>query len=215
MEAIERGWIPKGPLTSNPGVESACIREDTGEYHCVLKRGELDATILGALGYIYNVEGVLDTEEANATLSLSGPELYDAASVVISDFYDEYYSEGATCDFGGIAMLVEQNYTATESELRHFTDDDFYGYVREESGPPLWKLVAGGFLIAFLAGMSGFIVAMRTNPRFNEKIRKSTVLRPIVQVGSKSQLFRSSLNLPMLEDYETLQEIDRQHQAGR
>lgn len=215
MEALERGWIPKGPLNINPHVATACIREDTGEYHCILKPGQLDITVAGALGYIYNVEGINDTDEAKAALNLTGPELHRVANKAISDFYDKYHAEGATCDFGGIALLVEQNRTIEGDELAQFTDDDFFGYINEgEEGPPMLLLVVGGVAIAIFAGMVGFIIAMRTNPGFNRRVRSSQMLQPLVTVSSKSDLIRSSLNLPMLQDYETLQEVDRQHRQS-
>ena len=161
MEALERGWIPKGPLNSNANVASACIREDSGEYHCTLKRGQLDVTILGALGYIYNVEGQEESDEALMAFNLTGHELHEFARQVISDFYDNHHAEGATCDFGGIAMLVEQNRTADiNTELVEFTDDDFFGYMVVQEEGPSWVMLAGlGVLIALCAGIAGFIAA--------------------------------------------------------
>lgn len=203
MEALDRGWIPKGPLQSNPHVQNACLREDNGDYHCVLKPGQLDETIRGAAAYVLNVEQKSNTTEAHELMKLKGVDLHKQVGKLLSDFYENNYMKGASCDFGGIAMLIEQNRTVSDKDLHDFTDDDFY-IVHEDSGPPLWLLILGGILIALVAGMIGFVVAMRTNPGFNKRVRSSTLFQPLAKVGSQSSLIRHSLNLPMFEDYEAI-----------
>lgn len=207
MEALDRGWIPKGHLQSNTHVENACLREDNGIYHCVLKPGQLDGTILDAAGYVLNVEQKLNTTEGLELMSKTGADLHKAVAKLLSDFYENNYMKGASCDFGGIAMLIEQNETVSETDLHAFTDDDFY-IVHEDSGPPLWVLIVGGIVIAMVAGIIGFVVAMRTNPGFNKRVRSSTLFQPIAKVGSHSTLIRNSLNLPMFEDYEAIAGLD-------
>jgi len=51
-----------------------------------------------------------------------------------------------------------------------------------------------------LAGILGFVLAMRRNPDFNRRVRSSTLFRPISQ--SSSKLLRSSLKLPDIEYHE-------------
>jgi hypothetical protein len=64
-------------------------------------------------------------------------------------------------------------------------------------------LVLGGIGIATFAGVIGFVMAMRFNPRFNEKVRKSTLFLPLTK--SSNNFLRSSLALPELgNEYEEL-----------
>jgi hypothetical protein len=67
----------------------------------------------------------------------------------------------------------------------------------------MWILVVAGIVIASTAGLCGFILAMRFNPRFNEKVRKSTLFLPLTK--SNNNFLRSSLALPELgNEYEEL-----------
>jgi hypothetical protein len=63
--------------------------------------------------------------------------------------------------------------------------------------------VVSGIGIACLAGLGGFVTAMRFNPRFNERVRKSTLFLPLTK--SNNNFLRSSLALPELgNEYEEL-----------
>jgi hypothetical protein len=63
--------------------------------------------------------------------------------------------------------------------------------------------VLSGVGIACLAGICGFVMAMRFNPRFNERVRKSTMFLPLTK--SSNNFLRSSLALPELgNEYEEL-----------
>ena len=67
----------------------------------------------------------------------------------------------------------------------------------------MWVLVVVGVAIASAAGLCGFILAMRCNPRFNEKVRKSSLFLPLTK--SNNNFLRSSLALPGLgNEYEEL-----------
>ena len=192
VAALDRGWIPKGNLDSDM-INEACHREDTGEYKCVLKKGQLDSSIQGALGYIYSVQNKTDDPDAKAMFKLKGSKLYSAAGDVITDFFDKYRRLGVTCDFGGIAMLLERNKTISDED---YDDDIYYTVVNE--GPETWKLVVAGVVIAFIAGMSGFVAAMRYNPGFNRRVRSTALFLPLTK--SSNSLIRSSLALPELGD---------------
>jgi hypothetical protein len=124
LAALDRGWIPKGNL-HDPKLYDACRREDDGEYKCIVKRGQLDRNIIGALEYVFNANGTMDSPESQAILQLSGPDLENAARSVISDYFDAHRHEGVTCDFGGIAMLSEANRTLTDDDAYSFTDDSY------------------------------------------------------------------------------------------
>ena len=77
----------------------------------------------------------------------------------------------------------------------------------------MWILVVGGFVIASAAGLFGFILAMRFNPRFNEKVRKSTLFLPLVK--SNNSFLRSSLALPELgNEYEELVKNSEKSRSG-
>jgi len=179
-------------------INNACHREDSGSYKCVLKNGQLDSNIRGALGYIYDQQNLTGTPDVKAMMKLDGKDLTKAASPVIEDFFEKNRRNGVTCDFGGIAMLIEQNKTISDED---YNDDQFYTVVNE--GPAMWKLVTAGVGIALLAGLTGFIAAMRYNPGFNRRVRSTALFLPITK--SHNSLIRSSLNLPDLgAEYEEL-----------
>lgn len=205
MDALERGWIPKGNLNS-PQIRNACVREESGSsYKCILKRGQIDQSIKGAAAYVLNAQNLTDSQEAKQILSLSGDKLHDAAEKVLSDYFDEYRLEGATCDFGGIALLIERNVTLTAEDMQGFDSDFYHVYNNGEQGPVWWILALAAIAIALIAGLCGFIVAMRYNGQFNRFVRESTVFRPITK--SRSKVIRSSLNLPDLGNYEELSKL--------
>ena len=195
--ALERGWIPKGNL-NDPMINEACHREDSGEYKCELKSGQLDSNIRGSLEYIYSVQNMTNNSDAQAVLKLHGTDLSNAASPIISNFFDQNRRNGVTCDFGGIAVLIERNKTISDQE---YNDDMFYTVVNE--GPETWKLAIAGFGIALLAGLIGFVAAMRYNPGFNRRVRSTALFLPLTK--SSNSLLRSSLALPALgSEYEEL-----------
>ena len=103
MAALERGWIPKGDLNA-PEVADACSREDNGAYRCVVKKGQLDSSIISAVSYIYDVQNKTGTPEAKAILHQSGSDLYDSANTLIDSFFQAHRLAGVTCDFGGLTM---------------------------------------------------------------------------------------------------------------
>jgi glucan 1,3-beta-glucosidase len=121
MLALERGWIPKGNL-NDESITNACEREDEGAFLCNANRDAPEGTIKNGMGY------ALGQEEKDATYldSMTGDELFDEADEVFNDFWQAHRSEGATCDFGGAAMLAEVNKTHTED---YYNTDDFYNVV--------------------------------------------------------------------------------------
>jgi glucan 1,3-beta-glucosidase len=103
MAALDRGWIPKGDLNA-PEVSEACTREDNGSYKCVVQKGQHDDTIKPALSYIFDAQNKSGTPEADAIMQKTGSDLYDAANVVIDEYFQNHRLAGVTCDFGGLTM---------------------------------------------------------------------------------------------------------------
>lgn len=209
MAAIDRGWIPNGNLNDD-AVKNACMREDAGDFQCVLKRNQIDKAVHDAMAYAYNVQGLSDTPEAQAALNLTGDALQDAASQVIDDYWQNNRHSGATCDFGGVAMLIEQNRTLTDDDSIGIDDDEYYTIVY--GGPPIWLLVIAGIGVGLVGAVLGFVIAMKKNPEFNRRVRNSSFFMPISK--SQNKLIRSSLNLPDLVNYDELEHLVEQQKMG-
>ena len=209
IAALERGWIPNGNL-NDIMITTACAREDTMDFKCILKRGQLESNIYGAVNYIIEQEHMENSTDLQAILNMTGPDLDNAAGSLITDYFEKNrHQGGATCDFGGIAMLVELNRTITNTDPLAYQYDEYIKYIQR--GPALWVLVVGGFGIAISAGLIGFIIAMRRNPTFNRRVRSNPLFMSVTK--SSGTLFRSTLNIPALgEEYmEILRDEDRKH----
>lgn len=107
----------------------------------------------------------------------------DEADQIFSEFWDTHRAQGATCDFGGAAMLAEKNKTHTED----YYSDDYYN-VLEINEFPVWKIALISFVGALAGGLAGFALAMKTSPKFNRAVRSSVMLRPV----TSSKVFRQS-----------------------
>ena len=178
MLALERGWIPKGNLNDERIINS-CDREDTGAFVCQANRDAPEKSIRGGVGYALGEEG----KSAEYIDSLHDDDLYDEADLIFSEFWDARRGQGATCDFGGAAILAEQNKTHSED---YYTDD--YFNVMEVQVFPVWKIVLFSVLGALVGGLAGFAIAMKLSPKFNRKVRSSIMLRPV----TSSRAFRQS-----------------------
>lgn len=202
MEALERGWIPRGNLNREE-ISTACVREDSGTaFKCVLKRRLIDEGLRNALAYILNVENKTTTEERQVILNLTGQSLRAATEQAVGDFFDKHRHSGATCDFGGIAFLVERNTTLQpQTGVAGLTDDEYYT-INVKHVRPTWALATGAVIMMLVGILIGFIMAMRCSVRFNQSVRRSSIMKPICQ--SRSKILRSSLALPDL-DYEELE----------
>jgi len=209
--ALERGWIPRGAFKNDPRISEACAKEDDGDYLCVIKKGQLDSAIHGAVKYALKAQNITDPQ-STAILNMTGSELYTKANEVIGDYFQKYKHAGATCDFGGVAQLTQRDRGPTDDDTVFLTDDEYYGVIVQK-GPKTWVLVVSGIAVAVVGALLGFILAMRYNPKFNERVRKSRLFLPIS--NSKSSLIRSSLNLPTLEDYDEIQQAINDTDDGR
>lgn len=128
--ALDRGWIPKGNLHDSK-IYDACRREDDNDFKCVLKRGQLDTNIRGAMTFIFNTNNTFDAPESQTLLNLTGSNLEAAAQGVIGEFFEQNRLNGVTCDFGGIAMLVERNRTITDDDSLNYNDDSYFRVVNK------------------------------------------------------------------------------------
>eukprot|EP00571_Detonula_confervacea_P005164 CAMPEP_0172326904 /NCGR_PEP_ID=MMETSP1058-20130122/57965_1 /TAXON_ID=83371 /ORGANISM="Detonula confervacea, Strain CCMP 353" /LENGTH=709 /DNA_ID=CAMNT_0013043807 /DNA_START=43 /DNA_END=2172 /DNA_ORIENTATION=- len=178
MLALERGWIPKGNLNDEQ-IMNSCHREDEGLFICEANRGAPENTVKSGMAYALGEEG----KSAKYIDSLHDDDLYDEATIVFSEFWESHRGAGATCDFGGAAVLAEQNKTHTED---YFTDD--YFNVVEVNEFPVWKIVLFGIAAVSVGGLTGFLFAMRLSPKFNRAVRSSVMLRPV----TSSRVFRQS-----------------------
>ena len=206
MAALDKGWIPRGSLLTNSEIADACKREDSNDYICMLKKDQLESSIRSAVKFIFDKEGV-SNDTAKEVLGLEGVGFRDKANQIVTDYFRKYYSTGATCDFGGIAMLVERNRNESDEGGKVYTyyddEDEYYGYNGGRYRINLWVLIAIGFGVAFFGGLIGFVFAMRCSPGFNERVRKSPALKPLT--GSEIDLVRASLYLPKRSNYEEIE----------
>lgn len=192
MLALERGWIPKGNLNDD-AITHACDREDEGSFACNANRDAPEATIKGGMGYALSEQD----KDASYLDSMSGDELYDEADEVFNDFWQAHRAQGATCDFGGAALLSAVNVTRTED---YYNTDDFYN-VLEINEFPVWKIILFSVLGIVIGGLAGFYLAMKFSPKFNRAVRQSVMLRPI----TSSNAFRRSFGNLIEPGFETLQ----------
>ena len=154
------------------------------------------------MAYVLNVENNTTTEERDAILNATGSDLRDAAQSMIDDYFEKNRHSGATCDFGGVAFLLEENRTLYDDDSYYNTDDEYFGLVTQSAPINKVYLVLGGILASLIGALVGFILAMRFSSGFNRRVRSMPVFEPLAK--SKSQILRSSLNLPMLEDYDEI-----------
>jgi len=179
MAALERGWIPKGNLKDNK-VMNACNKEDNGEFRCVVKDGQLEESVRKGAAYALIAEGSPSAYLSNYT----GQALVDEANDILENFWSANRVQGATCDFGGIAYLVELNRTDDDYGMGGgvmLNDDDEYSggmngngrYFGGELSLLVTVLVVIG--ASSLGGILGFVIAMNCNKEFNQRVRASSV----------------------------------------
>jgi len=193
MQALERDWIPNSQdFNSDPKVANACAAEDAGEFQCVVKRNQQESSVRNGLRYAIFASGKNTSTTDHDLQEASGDDLMDWANEELSDYWSKHRMDGVTCDFGGIATLVEANRTFTEE---YAYDDDEYSpvYITGTSTTTVLLLVVAGSL---LGGMFGFCLAMHFSPTFNKRVRHTIV------GNVHNPVLRSSIALDKFEDYE-------------
>mmetsp|Transcript_13631 Transcript_13631/g.38358 ORF Transcript_13631/g.38358 Transcript_13631/m.38358 type:complete len:450 (+) Transcript_13631:97-1446(+) len=193
--ALEKGWIPQGSF-NDPKIEDACRSEDEMAYSCQLKHDMPESSLIKAVEYILKVENGTETDFEKSVIYMNGKELNDAANDMISEFFDKNKLAGVTCDFGGIAMLVEENRTVTDDDFVDWDIGYFVNYV-ESSGPSWWQLTAIISIGILLGSALGFILGMRYNKGFNHYFQKTAIGKRITQsdnVGLKKTLSITALD---------------------
>lgn len=174
MAALDRGWIPKGNL-NDPKIMNACRKEDNGEFKCVAKHGQLESSVRNGAKYCLEEEGNNQTTYID---NLSGKELLDEATKLFGEFWEKRRTMGATCDFGGVAALVELNRTLPDDDAYElFGDDDEYFGKIYGSEANLGLIFGTVLIAAVVGGCVGFVVAMNVNKGFNRKVRQSSMFQ--------------------------------------
>eukprot|EP00538_Stauroneis_constricta_P006413 CAMPEP_0119560032 /NCGR_PEP_ID=MMETSP1352-20130426/13834_1 /TAXON_ID=265584 /ORGANISM="Stauroneis constricta, Strain CCMP1120" /LENGTH=719 /DNA_ID=CAMNT_0007607897 /DNA_START=138 /DNA_END=2300 /DNA_ORIENTATION=- len=206
MLALERGWIPNGNL-GDDRITNACYHEDRGDFKCILKKEVNPDGVRGAVKFILDAENRTNSDEGQEILSTpDGDDFDDIADGLIQQYFAEYRSTGATCDFGGIAMLVEENRTIDSNDKEYsWLDDDEYFPSVVYRGPSTVELILIIILASIFGSLIGFIVAMRTSKHFNRRVRESSWFKPLSK--SNSKVLRSSLGLPELANYDELEQL--------
>ena len=197
MAALDRGWIPKGNL-NDPKIANACRKEDNGEFNCITKTGQLEKTVRSGMKYCLNQE----KKDETYVDDLNGEELVKEADKIFNEFWKEHHTMGATCDFGGVATLVELNRTTTDEDSQTFIDADAYTEIVYVSTTNIWVIIGTALVAAIVGSAIGFIVAMRTNKKFNRKVRQSRVFASF----SNNPVLRKSLAFDKF-DYDDLGDI--------
>jgi hypothetical protein len=202
MLAVKRGWIPEGNF-NDPKIHNACRSEDELAYKCYLKRDMPDAAVLKAVHYILKQKNETTTPFENSVMDMTGQKLDDAANDMIADYFDENKVAGVTCDFGGIAMLVEENKTITDED---FVDWDMAYFGQVVNTGPNWRQLALIVLLGMILGTGlGFVIGMRFNKKFNKFVRQSTFGRRMTL--SNNDLLKNTLSLSNFGDLD-LDELD-------
>jgi glucan 1,3-beta-glucosidase len=113
MLAVQKGWIPSGPSLNVDEVATACEKEDNGQYKCIAKRGMLSSNVINGIRSCVSRDPSVEPQGNNVTQyeDLDDEDLATVADDVFNDFWTKHRLEGVTCDFGGVAQLMELNYT--------------------------------------------------------------------------------------------------------
>lgn len=193
MEAVKRGWIPKGDLNDDK-IQNACYFEDEGFFKCVLKRDVPEKGVKGAVKYIISQKNKTGTLTADDTtiLNMTGKDLMHSGGSLIESFFESHRSKGVTCDFGGVAFLVEENRTITDDDSLGWNDDEYQPTVVYRGPDPM--VITLIVLLAIIAGsLGGFLLAMHVNKKFNEKMKQSKMFRSLSR--SSNPILRKSFAL--------------------
>ena len=195
--ALERGWIPKGNFNV-PKIQDACRSEDENLFKCYVKPEVPDANLRKAVDYIFNQTKGNDTDFAKQVEGIhvklgdmKGKELKEATNDTVSQFFDENKMAGITCDFGGIAMWVEENQTITDDD---FVDWDVAYFADANSGGrSLWQLSLIISVGVIVGSALGFILGMHFNKGFNHYFQTTKMGRRMTK--SNNTMLKKTLSI--------------------
>jgi len=206
--ALERGWLPQGNF-NDPAIQNACRNEDENAYMCYLKPDMPENNILKAVAYIVKQKNETATAFDKSVLNMTGDALNDAASDMIEEYFEANKVAGVTCDFGGIATLVEINKTVTDE---NFVDWDvaYFGDVQYK-GPKMWQLVVIIVLGILIGSALGFVIGMRFNKKFNRFVRESSIGRRMTL--SNNNMLKNTLSLTDFGDWDIDGEVSNNNKG--
>jgi len=172
MEAVNRGWIPAGSFATHE-VTTACRKEDAGSFFCRLSPYAQMSEIKGAVSYCLGVENKDQAWLGNVT----DDELQKEAPSLINDCWKKNRLNGMSCDFGGIASLVENEYDQDDE----FDDDaDYEDYdVQKRDTIFYLKYSFLPFLLGIIIAAVSFVLGMRKNRKFNVAVRQMSMFESI------------------------------------
>ena len=124
---------------------------------------------------------------------------------MVEEYFRKYKGEGATCDFGGIAMLLEINRTITDDDEFVVDDDEYRPSMIVYKGAKPTTIVWFALLCVILGLFVGFCISMHLNKKFNKKVRESKYFRRVN--SSTNSLVRKSFALPDVEDEDELERL--------
>lgn len=190
LGALKRGWIPQGNF-NDPKIQNACRNEDEMAYKCFLRPDMPNKAVVSAVDYILSQKNESATPFERSILHMTGDDLDNAANDIIAEFFEDNKVSGVTCDFGGIAMMVEENATKLDDDFVDW-DEAYFGKV-QNNGPNWWQMtliISGGII---LGSALGFIIGMRFNKGFNKAVQKSELGRRLTM--SRSNLLKNTLSI--------------------
>lgn len=148
--AVKRGWLHPDN-TKDEDVLDACNKEDKGEYKCALKQGMLEEDVRGGCMYILDARGTKNYE--SFMNNLTGDALFQEADTLYSEYWQNHRAQGATCDFGGTAELVELNSTFVSKSASPVS-------VVEAAEKPLLAILIGVGIIVFMSIFATIVFRM-------------------------------------------------------
>jgi len=225
MDAMDRKWIPLhgASFKYDPKITDACQKEDAGEFQCVVKRHDhpkesniqqgilfcLESELLLSVSSAAKEEGDTTTTATKSNITayvngLTGKALLNEGDKVFNKYWQAHRVEGTTCDFGGVAMLIEEenatttsgtnNVIPTSPKTDHYDyndDDEYHPQTIVYQGPNVYVIVGVILCTSILGGLLGFILAMHFSRKFNRQVRKS-FFSPANYISEK----KSNRNLP-------------------
>jgi glucan 1,3-beta-glucosidase len=102
LASVENGWFPDDIFHYGVEITEACTQEDAGNFQCIARSDVFERTLESGLQYACdNCQSACDC----TPLANSGMSLEDKCNKIFNEFWQAKRGQGATCDFGGAAVL--------------------------------------------------------------------------------------------------------------